>query len=39
MIKELGLTSIVKRKKPGYVKGKAHKIFPNLVKQEFTTDI
>lgn len=39
MNKELGLTSIVKRKKPGYVKGKAHEIFPNLVKQEFTTDM
>jgi putative transposase len=38
MNKELGLHSIVMRKKPGYVKGHAHKIFPNLVKQNFKTD-
>ena len=35
MNKELGLTSIVRRKKPGYVKGEPHKIFPNLLKQNF----
>lgn len=38
MNKELGLTSIVKRKKPGYIKGHAHKVFPNLLNQNFTTD-
>jgi putative transposase len=38
MNKELGLTSIVKRKKPGYVKGHAHKIFSNHLKQNFTSD-
>ena len=38
MNKELGLTSIVKRKKPGYAKGHAHKVFPNLLNQNFTTD-
>lgn len=38
MNKQLGLTSIVKRKKPGYVKGHAHKVFPNLLNQSFTTD-
>lgn len=32
---ELGLQSIVRRKKPNYVKGKIHKIFPNLLNQEF----
>lgn len=35
---ELGLTSIAKRKKPGYKKGQAHKVFPNLLNQNFTTD-
>lgn len=38
MNKELRLTSIVKRKKPGYVKGHAHKVFPNLLNQNFMTD-
>ena len=38
MNKQLGLTSIVKRKKPGYVKGHAHKIFPDLLKQNFTSN-
>lgn len=38
MNKELGLTSIVKRKKPNYKKGQAHKIFSNLLNQNFTTD-
>jgi putative transposase len=38
MNKELRLTSIVKRKKPGYVKGHAHKVFPNLLNQNFTMD-
>jgi putative transposase len=38
MNKELGLKSVVRRKKPGYVKGHAHKIFPNLLNQKFTAD-
>ncbi len=37
MNKELGLKSIVRRKKPSFVKGRAHKIFLNLLKQNFTT--
>ena len=32
---ELGLQSIVRRKKPEYKKGKANKVFPNLVNREF----
>ena len=32
---ELGLYSIVRRKKPGYVKGKANQVFANLVNQGF----
>ncbi len=38
MNKEMGLISIVKRKKPGYVKGHAHKVFPNLLNQNFTSE-
>ena len=38
MNKQLGLKSIVRRKKPGYVKGKAHKIFSNLLHQDFTAE-
>ena len=33
MNKELKLSSIVRRKKPNYRKGKPHKIFDNLIKQ------
>jgi transposase InsO family protein len=36
MNKQVGLKSIVRRKKPGYVKGKAHKLFPNLLDQDFS---
>ncbi|MPM86304.1 IS3 family transposase ISRgn1 [bioreactor metagenome] len=36
MNNELKLLSIVRRKKPGYVKGDAHKVFPNLLKQQFS---
>lgn len=36
MNKELKLLSIVRRKKPGYVKGDAHKVFPNLLNQHFS---
>ena len=35
MNKELGLASVVRRKKPDYRKGTAHKVFENLVHQEF----
>lgn len=38
MNSELMLFSIVKRKKPGYSKGKAHKVFDNLLKQNFISD-
>ena len=31
----LGLRSVVRRKKPGYVKGKAHKIFENKLDRQF----
>ncbi len=34
-MKELGLRSIVRRKKPGYKKGVANKIFSNLLNREF----
>lgn len=36
MNKELNLHSIVRRKKPGYIKGDAHKVFPNFLKQHFS---
>lgn len=36
MNRELELTSVVRRKKPGYHKGKAHKVFENLIHQEFS---
>lgn len=35
---ELGLSSIVRRKKPSYVKGTQHKVYPNLLKQNFHVD-
>lgn len=38
MNKELGLYSIVRSKKPGYRKTKPHKIFDNLLEQDFTAD-
>jgi transposase InsO family protein len=34
-MKELGLKSIVRRKKPGYRKGLVHKVFPDLLNQKF----
>lgn len=34
-MKELGLTAIVRRKRPSYLKGKAHRVFPNLVRRDF----
>lgn len=38
MNKELGLTSVVRRKKPGYIKSTAHKVFDNLLQQNFKAD-
>jgi transposase InsO family protein len=35
MNKELRLFSTCRRKRPGYRKGQAHKIFPNLINQDF----
>ena len=35
---ELGLMSITRRKKPEYRKGKAHKVFSNLLEQDFDCD-
>lgn len=37
-MKELGLRSVTRRKKPEYRKGNTHKFFPNLLKQNFKTD-
>ncbi len=36
MNKDLGLRSIVRRKKPSYKKGTQHKVFSNLINQDFT---
>lgn len=38
MNQELGLCSVVRRKKPGYRKGNPHKVFENLLSQNFTAD-
>lgn len=38
MNKEMGLYSVVRRKKPGYIHGKPHKVFDNKLKQNFTAD-
>ena len=35
---DLGLRAIFRSKKPNYHKGHAHKIFPNLLKQEFSAE-
>jgi transposase InsO family protein len=35
---ELGLMSVVRKRKPNYKKGEAHKIFPNLLQQDFKAD-
>lgn len=34
-MKELGLKSVIMRKKPPYLKGTAHKVFPNLLNRDF----
>lgn len=36
---ELGLRSIVRKKKPNYIKGTANKIFPNLLNRNFKTEV
>ena len=36
MNKELDLKSVVRRQNPGYKKGHAHTIFPNLIKRNFS---
>ena len=33
---ELRLYSVVRRKKPGYIKSRPHKVFKNLISQDFT---
>ena len=35
---ELGIRSITRRKRPEYKQGKAHKVFPNLLEQDFSCD-
>ena len=35
---DLGLISIVRRKRPEYRRGKPHKVFPNLLERDFTSD-
>lgn len=37
-MKELGLCSVTRRKKPNYRKGTANKVFPNLLNQKFKAD-
>ena len=34
-LSELGLKSIIRRKKPGYIRGNAHRVFPDLLNQKF----
>lgn len=38
MNKELNLKAIVRHKKPNYQKGEAHKVFPNLLNQDFKSE-
>jgi len=38
MNRELKLFSVVRRKRPGYTHGKPHKVFENLIKQDFSSD-
>ena len=38
MNRELGLLAVVRRRKPNYYKGHAHKVFPNLLQQNFTAE-
>lgn len=39
MNKELGLKSIIMKKKPAYLRGTIHKVFPDLLKREFKAQI
>ena len=34
-MKELGIEAIINKKKPLYIKGKAHKIFGNIINRNF----
>lgn len=36
-MKELGIRSVIMRKKPAYKKGLQHKLFENLLKRNFTS--
>ena len=38
MNRELGLISITRRKKPNYRKGECHKVFGNLINQDFSAE-
>lgn len=38
MNNELGLRSVVRRKKPNYEKGNPHKVFENLINRDFVSD-
>lgn len=38
MNSELGLRSVTRRKRPGYKRGKAHKVFSNLLEQDFSCE-
>ncbi|WP_083258685.1 IS3 family transposase [Cellulosilyticum sp. I15G10I2] len=38
-MKELGIRSVIMRKKPSYKKGLQHKLFKNLLKRDFTAAI
>lgn len=38
MNKEMGLKSIIRRKKPGYRKNHPHKVFKNILAQDFSCD-
>lgn len=37
-MKELGIKAIINKKKPLYIKGKAHKIFENIINRNFNVD-
>ena len=39
MNSELKLYAVVRRKKPNYEKGKPHKVFPNIINQNFESDV
>ena len=37
-MQQLGLKSIVRPKRPEYLRGKAHRVFPNLLEQDFSCE-